>query len=469
MIAQRHGSGAPVRVHRLSAQLPPGGSWSASAITHALDRAPWPDTGGEIWRIRHLRVRLPAGTGPAALGAASVAALHDGLRRGEVVRFASHDQRAAELSAALASGRAAQEWWWEAEPALAAGDTAAAIAEVWCERPAELPRVISRLIAMGALTAVWRRLDEPAVQRILVALAAAGRLAADHPALRPAQEPASRHQAEARSPSLAAGAPVTAAWPAAVLAPWRTLLATLPADDHRRNLIAVLVAGRLQPRSLQQAPAVAEWTVLVRSLAAPDAPMPVGTTIAPVPSTPAESVPSEAAMDAVPPPAEDGWWSWQTIASDHLGIVHLLSALRHPVLAALAPAPDFHLWRAWALRRGLPPDDPLAWWFESLLRDPPLAVEQAEALAVSVAALDDAALALHGDGIWNRRLIDARGCLRCDPTHLIVHLPLHGVRLDLRQAGLDLDPGWIPSLGRVVHIAYHATDLPGPSPTGSPP
>nr|HMQ55881.1 hypothetical protein [Anaerolineae bacterium] len=39
-------------------------------------------------------------------------------------------------------------------------------------------------------------------------------------------------------------------------------------------------------------------------------------------------------------------------------------------------------------------------------------------------------------------------------THIDVVFALDQIRLDLRQAGLDRDPGWTPMLGRVVAFHY---------------
>ncbi len=458
MSATRHADG--VRVHHLEARLPVDGGWSAQAITRALDQAPWPDTGGETWRIRHLHVRLPSGgSGPAQLGAAAVAALQAGLRRGEVVRFASNGERIAALVAALADGRAAREWWWEGEPALASSGVAAAIASVLCEEPAELPRIIARLIGLRALDAVWRALDDGAVARILSALVVAGRLAADHPVLFTQRE----KREHARSGTTAGPAPgerqtTPAPWPTALLTPWRGQLARLAPDDARLHLIAVLLGGQARPHTLLAPPSAAHWTSIVAALVTENGVPPATSVVAPTREPPpVAAAPTARAEIAATAAVESAWWDWQTIASDHVGIVYLLNALRHPRLAVLAPAPDLHLWRAWARRRGLPAEDALAGWLDAQVRDLPSTPAQDEARAHAVDALEDAASALYGVECWNTQLIRARGCVRSDPTHLIAHLPLASVRLVLRQAGLDLDPGWMPTLGRVVRIVYHAS------------
>jgi hypothetical protein len=40
------------------------------------------------------------------------------------------------------------------------------------------------------------------------------------------------------------------------------------------------------------------------------------------------------------------------------------------------------------------------------------------------------------------------------PGWIEIHLSLQGVRLDVRRAGLDLDPGWLRWLGAVVSFVY---------------
>ena len=41
-----------------------------------------------------------------------------------------------------------------------------------------------------------------------------------------------------------------------------------------------------------------------------------------------------------------------------------------------------------------------------------------------------------------------------DPGWIDVELDLDEVSVDLRAAGLDLDPGWLPAIGCVVRFRY---------------
>jgi hypothetical protein len=56
-------------------------------------------------------------------------------------------------------------------------------------------------------------------------------------------------------------------------------------------------------------------------------------------------------------------------------------------------------------------------------------------------------------GLSLRRLVHRRGTIAASATHVDVTFPGDVIELRLRKAGLDLDPGWLPWLGRVV--AYH--------------
>jgi hypothetical protein len=68
----------------------------------------------------------------------------------------------------------------------------------------------------------------------------------------------------------------------------------------------------------------------------------------------------------------------------------------------------------------------------------------------------------HTDDESARRLVAeiARrpGRVLADPGWIEIHLGLDQVRLDVRRAGLDLDPGWLPWLGAVVRFVYGGHD-----------
>jgi len=53
-----------------------------------------------------------------------------------------------------------------------------------------------------------------------------------------------------------------------------------------------------------------------------------------------------------------------------------------------------------------------------------------------------------------RRVLARAGRIFVSRTHLTIALRLAEVKLSVRKGGLDLDPGWLPALGRVVRFQY---------------
>jgi hypothetical protein len=53
-----------------------------------------------------------------------------------------------------------------------------------------------------------------------------------------------------------------------------------------------------------------------------------------------------------------------------------------------------------------------------------------------------------------RRLVRRPALVHATRTHIDLRFDARWVDLDLRRAGLDLDPGWVPWLGRVVSFHY---------------
>jgi hypothetical protein len=55
-------------------------------------------------------------------------------------------------------------------------------------------------------------------------------------------------------------------------------------------------------------------------------------------------------------------------------------------------------------------------------------------------------------GLWN--IVRRPGTLDFTKTHIDVFLDHGHADVRLRLAGLDIDPGWVPWLGRVVRFHY---------------
>ena len=60
--------------------------------------------------------------------------------------------------------------------------------------------------------------------------------------------------------------------------------------------------------------------------------------------------------------------------------------------------------------------------------------------------------------VWDHDLIQAQAQLLYTTSHVDLFYHLDEVQLPLRLSGLDINPGWVPWLGRVVSFHYQATD-----------
>ena len=66
--------------------------------------------------------------------------------------------------------------------------------------------------------------------------------------------------------------------------------------------------------------------------------------------------------------------------------------------------------------------------------------------------------------VWNRELIFVPAIVLYTASHIDCYLPIASVRLAVRIHGLDVNPGWVPWLGRVITLHYRESS---PSPTGN--
>lgn len=140
--------------------------------------------------------------------------------------------------------------------------------------------------------------------------------------------------------------------------------------------------------------------------------------------------------------------------------------LRAALQRLQTPADD----AAWAVLDGAPApriDRPAPTHWQSAALAPPqgVAAQQpslAQALADAPDAGTQALCWLHAARRWLRRgpgiglssLAYRPALLSVTPTHLDLHLPMAALDLRVRRHGLDLDPGWLPWLGQVVHFHY---------------
>jgi hypothetical protein len=67
-------------------------------------------------------------------------------------------------------------------------------------------------------------------------------------------------------------------------------------------------------------------------------------------------------------------------------------------------------------------------------------------------------------GIGLRTLVARPARVIASRTHIDLVFDLRRVDLRIRRAGLDLDPGFVPWLGRVLHLHYRRGEEPSPEP-----
>jgi hypothetical protein len=138
---------------------------------------------------------------------------------------------------------------------------------------------------------------------------------------------------------------------------------------------------------------------------------------------------------------------------------------RLPELAARSPRWSLH--RLGMALASAERDDPAALAFAGLApdaeppeaRDPGPDPDELDAIAVTAARVVRRLRELidrpHDPGPELLAFVCARPArIVCDPGWIEVHMPVEDVSLDLRRAGLDADPGWVPWLGTVVRIVY---------------
>jgi hypothetical protein len=68
--------------------------------------------------------------------------------------------------------------------------------------------------------------------------------------------------------------------------------------------------------------------------------------------------------------------------------------------------------------------------------------------------LEDLGTRLYGSDLFAGPLLVVPARLYHTPSHLDLDLPLAAVRIAVRRVALDVDPGWVPWLGRVVTFRY---------------
>lgn len=480
-----HGSAAQVAQVRAMV----AGGWAQAA---------WPIVGDdEVLLIRRLQVAAPA----AALGTQAAAAA-----RALATLAADPFGPGAERAPALRFARRSDYVAWRLHGLLQAGTppAAAAVAALLCEAAPALPAVWQRLRAVAGgpgLQRLWQALDAPAAAQVLATVAVATGWTAALAAARAAPAgPLAAPLAEARPDRSLPAVELlrehlgAAAWPAsdprtrlaALLAWWLHAPARLRAPDAAAAVqaLAARLARAAGAMPVAVAPAFAApdepsgatlHEPVDRSgaasprraaplLAAPGAPAAVAGERASLPDGPAASVPdaSTASSEAEPLPARPEDVPDRCFVTGHGGLFWLLSLGSLPAWQRrLADRDEPQAgWREWVRlvqALGAEPDE--AWWrfvarrtqLDAEHDEPdPDAVRRLRWSEREAEPLLAAARARHGDVALQAALMPRRARVVADAVQVDVHFAAADAVPEVRRAGLDLDPGWVPWLGCVL-------------------
>lgn len=143
------------------------------------------------------------------------------------------------------------------------------------------------------------------------------------------------------------------------------------------------------------------------------------------------------------------------------GLLYLLNFLNRPQAQSLL---EIH-WAllpsgwGWLYRLGqtlqLDESDPIVPFIATQLGfEHPAELQRLPPLPARQLLLDLARRWYGGADLWQPELLRLNARIHASPSHIDLYAPLAEVRLPVRLAGLDIDPGWLPWLGRVVSIHY---------------
>jgi len=398
--------------------------------------------------------------------------------RDDVLTFADLPALAVACARAAFSG-GLTAWHWRMLGLPPAGAPGEIVAALLTDHPMHAGSAVAALAEQGLLTQIWRTMPESAAARLTEQLAQAGGFTVpgwpDAPPVWPA-------------------AAATATLLTRAGAMWRQALAPLPARSEAVRAAAVLALLHWAPSVLRAAGHPA-WPALLAHLTGQTEPTPTaedGSTRRPTQDAPrsrrdelrathagvdrAGSVQDISTQDSAagnadlaqvsptpsaafePGPAADPGPAEDTALPHGLefttswgGVLFLINALQRLDIEALlagAEAPTgWRLLHDLGVAFGMPKDEALAIFLVTQDLDTRAPPDLIAELALRLEAL------YRADGPWPLPLTQ-NAKLRATETHLDLDLATAEIDGVLRLSGLDLDPGWVPWLGRVVRFHY---------------
>lgn len=452
---------------------------SETAVRRQFATVPIPPTRRFVF-VRRVILRAPPDQMARVMTTALAQLAEDS--RSDVLAFEDFPAVAVACArAALSSGLG--NWHWRTLGLSATASPGEAVGELLCAYPLEAAAVAAALAAHDLLAPVWRALTEPMAAQLTAALGVAARFSPpDWPADPDDDTAPERRGTLDYEPLLAHAA-----------AFWTPVLQPLPRRHEAVRTAAILSLLRWSP-ILLQATSHPVWPVLLARLG--DAARPGR---APTPLPKPEQVPATAAaspdpaagdqspwapgapvdsirLPIVPPPVIPPGSDCRTDASAPIelaaapaqslryeevvstgwgGVLFLVNALNWLDLATLLTACGPEAPSGWRLLHdlglllGMPNDEPLAEFLaaQDLARPRPSPPGFCEAILNEIEAL------YAPQGAWPLRLAQPAQ-LRATATHLDLDLLTPAVDIAIRRVGLDIDPGWVVWLGRIVTIHY---------------
>jgi hypothetical protein len=455
---------------------------SETAVRRQFATVPVPSTRRFVF-VRRVILRAPPDQVARAMTTALTQLAADS--RSDVLAFDDFPAVAVACArAALSSGLGS--WHWRILGLPATAGPGEAIGRLLCAYPLEAAGVTAALTENDLLAPVWRNLSEPIAAQLTAALGIAARFSPpDWPPDTDGDVDQGERLALEYEPLLKHAA-----------AFWRPVLRQLSRRHEAVRTAAILSLLRWSPMLLQ-ATGHPVWPVLLARLG--DAARPEQTPAPPTPTpTPEQVEAADAASQDVaiddplpevrdapvvstllptePPPviAPESDFGADTpmpiepavtparsrphaevVSTGWGGLLFLVNALNRLDVETLLAACGSEAPSGWRLLHDLgllldmPADEPLIEFLaaQDLARPQPSPPGFCEEILREIEAL------YAPDGAWPLRLAQPAH-LRATATHLDLDLLTPAVDIAIRRVGLDIDPGWVVWLGRIVTIHY---------------
>ncbi len=143
----------------------------------------------------------------------------------------------------------------------------------------------------------------------------------------------------------------------------------------------------------------------------------------------------------------------EPVATTAAGLIFLVNILDRLGIAEAAPTLGIQVLHRLAAQTGVPAEDPIALWLATL--EDPTQTPGVRAWSIAVHRYIRLIDVRENEApLTARDIVNRPGLFSVNRTDLDITLPLDGVDIRIRRAGLDLDPGWRPWFGRVVRFHY---------------